>query len=89
VPEPGKIVCVGMNYRDHAEEQDEPIPEKPLLFGKAPTAVTNPGSPIRRPPEIEKVDYEVELGVVVGREAHRVDAADAEDTSPATPSSTT
>jgi 2-keto-4-pentenoate hydratase/2-oxohepta-3-ene-1,7-dioic acid hydratase in catechol pathway len=79
VPEPGKIVCVGMNYRDHAEEQDEPIPEKPLLFGKAPTAVTNPGSPIRRPPEIEEVDFEVELGVVIGREAHRVDAADAEE----------
>ena len=78
VPEPGKIVCVGMNYRDHAEEQDEPIPDKPLLFGKAPTAVTNPGAPIRRPPEIEEVDFEVELGVVIGREAHRVDAADAE-----------
>ena len=78
VSEPGKIVCVGMNYRDHAEEQDEPIPDKPLLFGKAPTAVTNPGAPIRRPPEIEEVDFEVELGVVIGREAHRVDAADAE-----------
>jgi 2-keto-4-pentenoate hydratase/2-oxohepta-3-ene-1,7-dioic acid hydratase in catechol pathway len=79
VPEPGKIVCVGMNYRDHAEEQDEEIPEKPLLFGKAPTAVTNPSSPIRIPPGIEEVDYEVELGVVIGREAHRVDAADAAD----------
>lgn len=79
VPEPGKIVCVGMNYRDHAEEQNEEIPDKPLLFGKAPTAVTNPGSPIRVPPEIDQVDYEVELGVVIGREAYRVDAADAED----------
>ncbi|MUW13768.1 DUF2437 domain-containing protein [Halorubrum sp. CBA1125] len=79
VPDPGKIVCVGLNYRDHAEEGDEEIPEKPLLFGKASTAVTDPGSPIRRPPELEEVDYEVELGVVIGRHTHRVDAADAED----------
>lgn len=77
VPNPGKIVCVGLNYRDHAEEGDEGIPEKPLLFGKAPTAVTDPEAPIRRPPDIEEVDYEVELGVVIGRHAHRVDAADA------------
>jgi 2-keto-4-pentenoate hydratase/2-oxohepta-3-ene-1,7-dioic acid hydratase in catechol pathway len=78
VPEPGKIVCVGLNYRDHAEEQDEPIPEKPLLFGKAPTCVTNPGDPIVHPPG-EEVDYEVELGVVIGREATAVDRADAAD----------
>ena len=45
----------------HAEVQDEPIPEKPLLFGKAPTAVTHPGAPIRCLREIEEVDYEVEL----------------------------
>jgi len=57
VSEPGRIVCVGMNYR----VQDEPIPEKPLLFGKAPTAVTHPGAPIRCLREIEEVDYEVEL----------------------------
>lgn len=77
VPDPGKIVCVGLNYRDHAKEGDEEIPEKPLLFGKAPTAVTDPEAPIRRPPDIEEVDYEVELGVVIGRHAHRVDAANA------------
>jgi len=77
VPEPGKIVAVGLNYRDHAEEQDEEIPDRPLLFSKAPTTVTNPGSPIVHPDGIEEVDYEVELAVVIGRTARHVDAADA------------
>lgn len=67
VPRPRKIVCCGLNYRDHAEEQNETIPDRPLLFGKAPTAVTNPGDPIVHPnPNEEQVDYEVELGVVIG-----------------------
>jgi 2-keto-4-pentenoate hydratase/2-oxohepta-3-ene-1,7-dioic acid hydratase in catechol pathway len=68
VPRPGKIVCAGLNYHDHAEEQDEEVPEVPLLFSKASTTVTNPGSPIVHPPG-EQVDYEVELGVVIGRRA--------------------
>ncbi|WP_246998294.1 fumarylacetoacetate hydrolase family protein [Halosolutus gelatinilyticus] len=79
VPRPGKIVCVGLNYHDHAEEQDEDVPERPLLFGKAGTAVTNPGDPIVHPPELEEVDYEVELGVVIGRTAKDVSAANARD----------
>ncbi|WP_436907726.1 fumarylacetoacetate hydrolase family protein [Halosimplex marinum] len=79
VPRPGKIVCVGLNYHDHAEEQDEEVPERPLLFGKAGTAVTNPGDPIVHPPELDEVDYEVELGVVIGRTAKDVSAADARD----------
>lgn len=77
VPSPGKLVCVGLNYRDHAEEVDEELPDEPLLFGKAPTAVTDPGAPVRLPPGVEEVDWEVELGVVLGRTAHRVASADA------------
>jgi len=77
VPDLGKIICIGLNYRDHAEEVGEDLPEEPLLFAKAPTAVTDPGAPIRIPPGIEEVDYEVELGVVIGRTAHRVEAANA------------
>lgn len=73
VARPGKIVCAGLNYRDHAVEQDEEIPEKPLLFAKAPTTVTNPGSPIVHPGGDEQVDYEVELAVVVGRTARNVE----------------
>ncbi len=79
VPRPGKIVCVGLNYHDHAEEQGEEPPDRPLLFGKAPTAVTNPGDPIVHPDGVEQVDYEVELAVVIGRTASDVDAADARD----------
>ncbi|WP_225336388.1 2,4-diketo-3-deoxy-L-rhamnonate hydrolase [Halomicrobium urmianum] len=79
VPRPGKIVCVGMNYHDHAEEQDEEVPDQPLLFGKSPSSVTNPGDPIVHPAELDEVDYEVELGVVIGRTAKDVDAAEARD----------
>jgi 2-keto-4-pentenoate hydratase/2-oxohepta-3-ene-1,7-dioic acid hydratase in catechol pathway len=78
VPTPGKIVCVGLNYHDHAEEQGEEVPERPLLFGKAPTSVTNPGDPIVRPADVDELDYEVELAVVIGREARHVSAADAQ-----------
>jgi 2-keto-4-pentenoate hydratase/2-oxohepta-3-ene-1,7-dioic acid hydratase in catechol pathway len=78
VPRPPKIVCAGLNYRDHAEEQDEEIPESPLLFAKAPTTVTNPNSPIVHPPG-EEVDYEVELAVVVGRTATDLDESEVPD----------
>jgi 2-keto-4-pentenoate hydratase/2-oxohepta-3-ene-1,7-dioic acid hydratase in catechol pathway len=78
VPRPGKIVCAGLNYRDHAEEQDEEIPEVPLLFSKAPTTVTNPNSPIVHPGGEEQVDYEVELAVVIGQTAKGVTEAEAQ-----------
>lgn len=79
VPQPGKIVCIGLNYHDHAEEQNEEPPDAPLLFGKAPTTVTDPGAAIRHPTGVEQLDYEVELGVVIGRTATGVTAADADD----------
>ncbi|SFG92383.1 2-keto-4-pentenoate hydratase/2-oxohepta-3-ene-1,7-dioic acid hydratase (catechol pathway) [Halopelagius inordinatus] len=79
VPKPGKMICVGLNYHDHAEEQDEDVPEKPMLFAKASSSVTNPEDPIVHPNDVEQVDYEVELGVVVGRTARNVDEADAAD----------
>jgi len=72
VPRPGKIICVGLNYHDHAEEQNKKIPTSPLLFSKATTAVINPGDPIIYPTEISELDYEVELGVVIGRTAKNV-----------------
>ncbi len=73
-----QIICVGLNYHDHAEEQDEDIPENPMLFGKSPTTVTDPGAPIIHPDDVEQVDYEVELGIVIGRTADSVDAEDAD-----------
>jgi 2-keto-4-pentenoate hydratase/2-oxohepta-3-ene-1,7-dioic acid hydratase in catechol pathway len=77
VPRPGKILCIGLNYKDHAAESNSPLPERPLLFSKFPTSVTAPGGTLRIPRGSEKVDYEAELGVVIGRRAARVPAASA------------
>ena len=76
---PSKIVCVGLNYKDHAAEQDKALPAEPLLFIKPSTAVIGPGEPIRLPPGVGRVDHEAELGIVIGRRAHRVSAARAWD----------
>jgi 2-keto-4-pentenoate hydratase/2-oxohepta-3-ene-1,7-dioic acid hydratase in catechol pathway len=74
---PQKIVCVGLNYRDHAEEQGVELPERPLLFAKWPNTLVGSGDEIRIPAISRKVDYEAELGVVVGRRASRVAVEDA------------
>ena len=64
ITRPGKIVCVGLNYRDHAEEQGVELPAAPLFFAKYTTALIGPGDPIVIPPVVTKSDYEAELGVV-------------------------
>jgi 2-keto-4-pentenoate hydratase/2-oxohepta-3-ene-1,7-dioic acid hydratase in catechol pathway len=66
IERPGKIVCVGLNYRDHAEEQGAELPAEPLLFAKFPNTLVGPGDPIVIPPLVTKCDYEAELGVVIG-----------------------
>jgi 2,4-diketo-3-deoxy-L-fuconate hydrolase len=66
IERPGKIVCVGLNYRDHAEEQGVELPDAPLLFAKWPNALIGPGEPIVIPPVVTQCDYEAELGVVIG-----------------------
>ncbi len=76
---PSKIVAVGLNYRTHAEELKMEIPEEPLLFLKPPTAVIGPGEPICFPDMSQRVDYEAELGVVVGRTCRQVSLQDAPD----------
>lgn len=77
VPRPGKVVGIGLNYRDHAAESGQPIPEAPILFPKFANSVIGPGAPIVIPPETEQPDYEAELGVVIGRTAYRVTEVDA------------
>jgi 2-keto-4-pentenoate hydratase/2-oxohepta-3-ene-1,7-dioic acid hydratase in catechol pathway len=72
VPAPRKIVCIGLNYRDHAAEAGLPIPAVPLLFSKFTTAVAAPGDPIVIPPSSTQVDYEAELAVVIGRRTRNV-----------------
>jgi len=79
VRSPGKIVCAGLNYHDHAEEQNEDIPENPMLFTKSPTAVRNPGDPIVHPNDVKQVDYEVELAIVIGRTGSDISQEAAEE----------
>jgi len=74
VPRPGKLICIGLNYRDHAAESNMPIPERPVVFSKFATAVIAPGEPVILPPTSNQVDYEAELAVVIGRRAKNVGA---------------
>ncbi|NMM84610.1 2-hydroxyhepta-2,4-diene-1,7-dioate isomerase [Rhodococcus sp. SRB_17] len=73
----GKIVCVGLNYADHALEAGMPTPAEPVLFMKAITALSGPNDPVRIPPGAQKTDWEVELGIVIGTRASRIAEADA------------
>jgi 2-keto-4-pentenoate hydratase/2-oxohepta-3-ene-1,7-dioic acid hydratase in catechol pathway len=64
---PSKIICVGRNYRAHAAEMGNEVPQEPLIFFKPPSSLTAPEAPIRRPQASQHTDYEGELGVVIGR----------------------
>jgi 2-keto-4-pentenoate hydratase/2-oxohepta-3-ene-1,7-dioic acid hydratase in catechol pathway len=77
IERPGKVICVGLNYRDHAEEQGAKVPERPLLFAKWPTALTGPGDPIVLPSITAAVDYEAELGVLLGARVKGIRAENA------------
>jgi 2-keto-4-pentenoate hydratase/2-oxohepta-3-ene-1,7-dioic acid hydratase in catechol pathway len=79
VPRPGKIICIGLNYRDHAAESNMPIPEKPVMFSKFSNCVIAPGEPVVLPTTSQQVDYEAELAVVIGRRAKHVAADRAYD----------
>ncbi|HSE24150.1 MAG TPA: fumarylacetoacetate hydrolase family protein [Pyrinomonadaceae bacterium] len=72
VPRPAKLICIGLNYRDHAAESNMPIPERPVVFSKFSTAVIAPGEAVVVPPTSQQVDYEAELAVVIGRRAKNV-----------------
>ncbi|GAB7541215.1 ureidoglycolate lyase [Cupriavidus sp. 8B] len=75
----GKMICVGLNYSDHAAESNMAVPTEPVLFMKATSAIVGPGDDVEIPPGAEKVDWEVELGVVIGKTARYVSKADALD----------
>jgi 2-keto-4-pentenoate hydratase/2-oxohepta-3-ene-1,7-dioic acid hydratase in catechol pathway len=78
VPRPGKIVAVGVNYRDHASEQSREPPDHPVLFAKLPTSVTGPGTDVRWDPGLtQAVDLEAELAVVIGHRCRRVSESEA------------
>ena len=75
---PSKIVCVGRNYADHARELGNDVPAAPLLFLKPPSAIIGDGETIILPPASERVEFEAEIGVVIGRRMHRARPEDAE-----------
>ena len=79
IPNPGKIICIGLNYRDHAKEGGNPIPDYPAVFMRTTTSLVAHGQPMLRPPVSDKLDFEAELAVVIGRTATRVRAGDALD----------
>lgn len=72
IPKPGKILCIGLNYRDHAIEGGRPIPPEPVLFGKFPNTLIAHGDPIKLPKVAQKVDYEAELVVVIGKSGKHI-----------------
>ncbi len=77
VPRPGKFICVGLNYADHAKETGKAPPDEPILFMKATSAVVGPNDDVEIPRGSQKADWEVELGVVIGTRAKYVSKADA------------
>jgi 2-keto-4-pentenoate hydratase/2-oxohepta-3-ene-1,7-dioic acid hydratase in catechol pathway len=79
VPNPGKIICIGLNYRDHAAEGGVAAPAEPVVFAKLSNTVNGPYHPIRLPSATEQIDYEGELGVVLGKTCKGVKEADALD----------
>ena len=74
---PSNIVCIGLNYRDHAEESGQPIPAQPVVFSKFSNSVAGSGETIRIPPVTQQVDYEAELAAVIGKPARNVSESDA------------
>jgi 2-keto-4-pentenoate hydratase/2-oxohepta-3-ene-1,7-dioic acid hydratase in catechol pathway len=76
-PRPGKIVCVGRNYREHAKELGNEVPKEPLIFLKPPSSVVWNGEPVELPAASSKVEYEGEIGVVIGGRLTRVSEKDA------------
>ena len=75
---PSKIVCIGRNYAEHAREMGNPVPQAPLIFLKAPSAVVGPGEAIVLPPDSSQVEHEAEIGVVIGAQLRHADASEAE-----------
>ena len=76
---PRNLLCIGLNYKDHAAEGGVALPEKPVVFAKLTGCIIGPGQPILLPPDTEEVDYEAELAVVMGRRCRGVSVSDALD----------
>jgi len=73
IARPHQILCIGLNYRDHAAETGQPVPDEPILFTKSPNTLIGPNDPVRQPRGSTKLDWEVELGIVIGRRTSYLD----------------
>ena len=71
---PHQIICIGLNYRDHAAETSQAVPDEPILFTKSPNTLVGPNDPVRQPRGSTKLDYEVELGIVIGQRVSYLDS---------------
>jgi 2-keto-4-pentenoate hydratase/2-oxohepta-3-ene-1,7-dioic acid hydratase in catechol pathway len=76
IAKPEKVICIGLNYRDHAKETGSPVPDEPIIFMKAPNCVIGPNDEILVPRKSTKTDWEVELGVVIGQRARYLESPD-------------
>lgn len=77
ISSPPKIICLGLNYRDHAEEAGTDIPDEPIIFMKPRTAIVGPDEPIIRPTFVKELDYEVELAIVIGKKCKNIPVSEA------------
>lgn len=77
VAQPGNFIAVGLNYVQHAIETNAPIPKDPILFNKAPSCISGPNDPVLLPKNSTKTDWEVELALVIGKQAHYIEESDA------------
>ena len=78
VSSPPKIICLGLNYRDHAEEAGADIPDEPIIFMKPRTAIVGPDEPIIRPTFVKELDYEAELAIIIGKKGKNIPVSEAE-----------
>ncbi|MEM2318628.1 MAG: fumarylacetoacetate hydrolase family protein, partial [Candidatus Bathyarchaeia archaeon] len=76
---PPKIICLGLNYGDHAAEQNAQIPDEPVIFFKPRTAIIGPNENIIKPKFVKQLDYEAELAIVIGKKAKNVSVSEAEN----------
>src|SRR5918912_1549060 len=74
IARPHQILAIGLNYRDHAAETGQAVPDEPILFTKSPNTLVGPNDPVRQPRGSTKLDYEVELGIVIGRRTSYLDS---------------
>ena len=79
ISKPGKFIAIGLNFSDHAAESGMPVPSEPIMFMKATSSINGPNDDIEITPNSKKLDWEVELGIVIGKEAKHIDAKNSQD----------